>query len=247
MEWKEPDAGQQGQPHQVCSEKTPKEVTDAIDKIRKRFLWAGDKELTGGKCKVNWIWTTLPKEYGGLGILDLQRFARALRVCWLWQEWKSPNKAWVGMETPCDNSDRLLFAACTTIHVGNCKTIKFWHDAWVQGRRPKDIVPNLFVRRTRNRKTLHQALHNDNWIRDLNYRYGFNNTLLQEYFTLWELISHTTLRSAIEDDITWKLTQNGQYTTTSAYRAQFLGCIRQPQIAKVWEGWAPQNVNSSPG
>jgi hypothetical protein len=30
-----------------------KEVLDDIDKIRRHFLWAGDKALSGGKCKVN--------------------------------------------------------------------------------------------------------------------------------------------------------------------------------------------------
>jgi hypothetical protein len=58
--------------------KPPKEVLDDIDKLRRRFLWAGDKALSGGKCKVNWTKTSLPKEFGGLGILNLYRFASAL-------------------------------------------------------------------------------------------------------------------------------------------------------------------------
>jgi hypothetical protein len=32
--------------------KAPKNFLKEIDKTRRRFLWAGDKELTGGKCKV---------------------------------------------------------------------------------------------------------------------------------------------------------------------------------------------------
>jgi hypothetical protein len=32
-----------------------KELLEDLDnKLRRRFLWAGDKQLTGGKCKVNW-------------------------------------------------------------------------------------------------------------------------------------------------------------------------------------------------
>jgi hypothetical protein len=58
--------------------KLSKEVLDEIDKIRRRFLWAGDKVISGGKCKINWVRTTLPKEYDGLGILDLNKFATAL-------------------------------------------------------------------------------------------------------------------------------------------------------------------------
>ena len=53
-------------------------MTEDIDKIRRRFLWAGDRELTGGKCKVAWTTVVRPVEYGGLGIIDLDRSSRAL-------------------------------------------------------------------------------------------------------------------------------------------------------------------------
>jgi hypothetical protein len=86
--------------------KPPKEVLDDIDKIRRCFLWVGDKALSGGKCKVNWTSTTLPNEYGGLGVLNLNKFATALRVRWLWHEWTSPDKTWVGMEVPCTEKDK---------------------------------------------------------------------------------------------------------------------------------------------
>ena len=34
--------------------KAPIEILEEIDKLRKKFLWAGDSTLTGEKCKVNW-------------------------------------------------------------------------------------------------------------------------------------------------------------------------------------------------
>jgi hypothetical protein len=56
-----------------------------IDKIRRSFLWKGEEPefCSGGHCLVNWSVTCLPKNKGGLGILDLERFARALRLRWL--------------------------------------------------------------------------------------------------------------------------------------------------------------------
>lgn len=76
--------------------KVPKQLTEDIDKARRRFLWAGDSAITGGKCKVAWILVAKPIEFGGLGILDLERFSRALRLRWLWYSWEQPRRAWLG-------------------------------------------------------------------------------------------------------------------------------------------------------
>jgi len=90
---------------------------------------------------VNWPTVNRPKDLGGLGVLDLEKFASALRLRWLWQEWKEPNKPWVGLGTLCSDKDKLLFAATTTIQIGSGAKTSFWHSAWIQGRRPKDIAP----------------------------------------------------------------------------------------------------------
>lgn len=58
----------------------PKATLEEIDTIRKRFSWAGAAAITGGKCKVNWIRSARPTRLGGLGILNLKRFARSLRL-----------------------------------------------------------------------------------------------------------------------------------------------------------------------
>jgi len=85
----------------MTSIKAPKQLTEDIDKIRRRFLWAGDRELTGGKCKVAWTTVARPVEYGGLGIIDLDRSSRALRLRWLWFR--------NGTELPVDSEDLALF------------------------------------------------------------------------------------------------------------------------------------------
>lgn len=132
--------------------KPPREVLEDVDQYRKSFTWAGNRAISGGKCKVNWTRTTLPKPNGGLGILNLDKFASALHVRWLWLEWVALEKAWVGTETPCDEHDRLFFAACSTISIGNGERAKFWTNAWLNGRRPKDIAPGLFARTKKTRR-----------------------------------------------------------------------------------------------
>jgi hypothetical protein len=96
----------------------PMEVLMKIDSIRQVFLWAASDKVTGGKCKVNWELVCKPKEFGGLGII-LKKFASALRLRWLWNEWVYDSKPWVGLGNPCTPNDHDLFATATTLTIGN--------------------------------------------------------------------------------------------------------------------------------
>jgi len=101
--------------------KVTKSFLKELDKLRRRFLWAGDKELTGGKCKVAWNKVCTPTGNGGLGIIELERFSRALRLRWLWFSWDDTDRPWKGMELQVDNTDIALFNAATSVvlEIGN--------------------------------------------------------------------------------------------------------------------------------
>ena len=60
--------------------RAPKATLQDIDAKRKQFLWAGTEKITGAKCKVNWTQAARSKKNGGLGILHLGKFTRALRA-----------------------------------------------------------------------------------------------------------------------------------------------------------------------
>jgi hypothetical protein len=74
--------------------KPPKKFFKELDKLRRRFLWAGDGQLTGGKCKVAWPRVCSPTENDGLGITDLELFSRSLHLCWLWYAWDDRDRPW---------------------------------------------------------------------------------------------------------------------------------------------------------
>jgi hypothetical protein len=59
-----------------------------IDKFRRGFLRKGQNpdNVSGGHCLVNWETYLRPKKWGGLGIKDLDKFSRDLRLHWLWHQ-----------------------------------------------------------------------------------------------------------------------------------------------------------------
>ena len=71
-----------------------------------------------------------PKCFGSLGILDLDLFCRALHLRWLWFEWTSPERLWVGTEPPVNAVDRQLFRASTIVTLGDGAKASFWQSSY---------------------------------------------------------------------------------------------------------------------
>lgn len=138
-----------------------------IDKLRRNFLWKGSEEANGGHCLVNWQRVKRPKKNGGLGVLDLAMFGKALRLRWLWYEWTEPERPWAGTTLPCDVVDRQLFRMSTRVTLGNGNKAKFWQSSWIDGMAPMDIAPRLYRLAWRKNRTVQEELQNDNWTRGL--------------------------------------------------------------------------------
>jgi hypothetical protein len=98
-----------------------------IDCLRS-FLWREETpdKVYGGHSLVNWPTACRPKIKGGLGVLDLERFARALRLRWLWFQWKHKERAWCELGLPCDGRDHELFVASSIVTIGDGKMASFW-------------------------------------------------------------------------------------------------------------------------
>lgn len=225
----------------------PVEVIKAIDKLRRAYLWAGSNSVSGGKCKINWEHVCKPKEYGGLGILHLRKFAAALRLRWLWLEWNDPPRAWCGLGTPCTTSDRDLFAVLTEVKIGDGQKASFWESSWLQGVRPKDIAPKIFDISRKKGVTVATALRDGHWIAQINIDAGLTLEHLQQFLALWEKLATVAIQPGVQDSILWKSTNDGQYSAKSAYLAQFHDLPLSSLAAAVWKAWAPPNVNFSRG
>ena len=62
----------------------PVEKRKYFDKLRSGFLWSNKKEKKKYHL-VNWKTVCLPKDQGGLGVLDLEVMNIALLAKWLWK------------------------------------------------------------------------------------------------------------------------------------------------------------------
>ncbi|WVZ49014.1 hypothetical protein U9M48_000396 [Paspalum notatum var. saurae] len=206
-----------------------------IDKIKRSFLWRGSENANGGHCLVKWAKAARPKLLGGLGILDLERFSRALRLRWLWFQWTDRSWPWIGSSPPCDKTDAALFRASTVVTVGNGLSTSFWHDSWLSGKAPMDIAPNLYSLAWRKNKCVQEELVNLNWTRGL-WRMDTAQQLYK-FFSLWDLLQEVQLSNQ-DDCIRWKWTAEGTYSSKSSYLAQFRGSFCSFQGNAIWNAHA---------
>jgi hypothetical protein len=177
----------------------------------------------------------------------LEKFSRSLRLRWLWYEWTSPEKTWIGTPLPCDDTDRALFAAATKVSVGDGRKAKFWESNWIGDQPLKYLAPNLFKYSKRKNRSVLEAITNDAWIEDI--RGGVTIQLLQEYICVWEVLHNAgeVIHEGAEDTILWRWSASGLYTAKSAYVMQFMGKTFSDSAELVWKLGHRGNTNSSRG
>jgi hypothetical protein len=112
--------------------KAPKRVLSILEGLRRSFVW-GDVD---GKGKINWIkWDKLsrPKEFGGLGIGNLQDVNYTMLGKWVWRFYARPDLLWVSVITaihgrPPDGYDGRFFPIRSRWngiwkHIGDAKKV----------------------------------------------------------------------------------------------------------------------------
>jgi hypothetical protein len=159
----------------------PVEPLQTVVKFIRSFFWPGTEQVYGGKCKVNWTAVCRPTSLGGLGILNMEKFARALRLCWPWLAWASPDRPWVGMKNPCNKDDMELFYAFTSMIIGNGTKASFWEDSWVDGISPKVLALSVYAISRQKTWSVSKAINDKPWVRQLDISVGLNVQQLQEF------------------------------------------------------------------
>jgi hypothetical protein len=129
----------------------PEKSIEAIDKIKRAFLWQGEKSIKGGHCLVAWKTVLLQKQQGGLGIRDLRAHNTALilklanRVL---TDSDDPMAKWFRQKylqstiqlKPRNNdtptwklilSHFQILSSVAQVKLGNGRTTLFWKDQWM--------------------------------------------------------------------------------------------------------------------
>jgi len=117
--------------------------------------------------------------------------------------------------------------------VGKGNKALFWHSSWLNGSSPKNLAPHLFQNSRRKNLPVQKALHGNHWI-DLVSPLT-TGVEIREYAELWEVIQLQARDTNADDEITWRWTPNGEYTTKSAYRIQFIGRTRTSLFHPIWK------------
>ena len=100
-----------------------------------------------------------------------------------------------------------------------------------------ELAPNLFSavpKRTTKRRTVAQALHNMSWVQDI--KGALTVEVWLDFFRIWDLVHGIILQPENPD---WRFTQDGSYSSKSAYAAFFVGSIKFWSWRRIWKTWAP--------
>jgi hypothetical protein len=111
--------------HQLMVLSLDKKTLKQVNKVLRGFLWAGRADANGGHCHVNWSRVCRPLRLGGLGIPDLARTAISLKVRWIWRMHTDPMRPWRGLDLQFSKVERDVFAAYTSMVVGNGESALF--------------------------------------------------------------------------------------------------------------------------
>jgi hypothetical protein len=111
------------------------------------------------------------------------------------------------------------------------------------GLNQKDIAPSIIDISKKKNFTVLKGLEHDYWISNLNSKDDIPVTRIQEFSILWDKIQEVHL---IDDpkSITWKLSNSGVYSSSSAYLAQFETPPTSFMVPAVCANWAPPKCKS---
>jgi hypothetical protein len=134
-----------------------------------------------------------------------------------------------------------LFHCPAKATIGDGSHASFWNDPWADGISPKCIAPSIFALSNRKMLNVRNSITDNASVLHLDTSGDLSVQHLQEFTNLWAYTLQLNLRDDVLESIIWKLTDNGAYSCSSAYKVQFAKTILLCMDSIVWKIWAPPN------
>ncbi|KAM0840776.1 hypothetical protein ACQ4PT_059429 [Festuca glaucescens] len=115
----------------------------------------------------------------------------------------------------------------------------FWEDPWINGIGVASIAPAVLalVKPAACRcRTMQEGLINHAWATDISDPLSVDAVV--QYLWLWAAVAAVE-RADGQDELSWKWTSDGCFTSRSAYQMLFEGTTTLPGATNVWNAFAP--------
>lgn len=92
-----------------------------------------------------WRSVCLPKELGGLGVVELRRLGVALRLRLEWLHRTDPARSWHTLPSELERAVRSFFQVAVHVEIGNGSNALFSTDRWIHGCSVGHIAPCMLA------------------------------------------------------------------------------------------------------
>jgi hypothetical protein len=116
------------------------------------------------------------------------------------------DKPWNQFQIQVSKEVQSLFDMAVLTQVGDGSNARFWIDQWLNEKRIRDVAPAVYAlvpKRTRNSRTVRDALINLTWISD--FHDALSVPVIAEYLELFQELDQVVLQPGVPDKHIWRL------------------------------------------
>jgi hypothetical protein len=116
------------------------------------------------------------------------------------------DKPWNQFQIQVPKEVQSLFDMAVLTQVGDGSNARFWIDQWLNEKRIRDVAPAVYAlvpKRTRNSRTVRDALINLTWISD--FHGALSVPVIAEYLELFQELDQVVLQPGVPDKHIWRL------------------------------------------
>jgi hypothetical protein len=161
----------------------------------------------------------MPKELGGLGIINLRKMNIALRARWLWLSQVEASRPWREFDIQVPPMVTEVFEAATSSMVGDGASTFFWLDKWLPEGRLKDLAPRLFA-------LIPKRLSRSRLVTDcLDIPADLDALAIEQLLVVAYRVEGLTVTEGVPDVFRWNWGRKETYSAQSCYLGMFHGSV----------------------